>query len=74
MSDHDVHHRLAHGAFAAVDACSCDAIHVHVGTVTLHLTRDALRSIAHTLMAATMRLEQRRGGVVWATRAPPGSC
>lgn len=61
--------RIAHSAVAAVDNCACGTVHLHVGSVTLHLTPQALRSLAHTLQAATLRLE-RAETVAWPVSTP----
>ena len=56
MANHDTQ-RIAHSAVAAVDSCACGTVHLHIGSITIHLTPNALRSLAHTLQAATLRLE-----------------
>lgn len=66
--------RIAHSAVAAVDACSCETVHVHIGTVTLHLTPQALRSLAHTLQAATLRLEGQQRDAWPITTSVAGTC
>lgn len=59
MSHADHHHspqRIAVSSVAAVDACDCGTIHLHIGTVTLHLTPGALVTLARTLRQAAAQV------------------
>lgn len=59
MNDHQHQHppestdcprtRLAQGALAAVDACRCGMLHVHIGALTLRMAPCALVELASTL-------------------------
>ena len=44
--------RLAQGALAAVDACRCGMLQVHLGALTLRVASCALAELAHTLNQA----------------------
>lgn len=44
--------RLAQGALAAVDACRCGMLQVHLGALTLRMAACALAELAHTLNLA----------------------
>lgn len=44
--------RLAQGDFAAVDACRCGTVQVHLGALTLRLAPCALAELAGTLNQA----------------------
>jgi hypothetical protein len=62
MNDHQHQHspestdcprtRLAQGALAAVDACRCGMLQVHLGALTLRLAPCALTELANTLNQA----------------------
>jgi hypothetical protein len=41
--------RLAHGSLAAVDACQCGMLQVHIGALTLRVAPCALAELAGTL-------------------------
>ena len=44
--------RLAQGSLAAVDACECGMLQVHLGALTLRMAPCALAELAHTLNRA----------------------
>jgi hypothetical protein len=44
--------RLARGNLAAVDACECGMLQVHIGALTLRMAPCALAELAHTLNEA----------------------
>jgi len=44
--------RLAESELVAVDKCSCGALRVHLGALTLRVTPDALQQVVHTLGSA----------------------
>lgn len=44
--------RLAKGALAAVDACECGMLQVHIGALTLRMAPCALAELARTLNRA----------------------
>lgn len=50
---------LASGSVAAVEACSCGAIHLTIGAVTVRLAPEACLSIAETLGEAAPALAWR---------------
>jgi hypothetical protein len=63
MNDHTKHQhppestdcprtRLAQGALAAVDACRCGMLQVHLGALTLRMAPCALSELAETLNQA----------------------
>lgn len=47
---------LAAGAFAVVEQCTCGAVHVTIGAVTLRLTASAIAPIGETLAEAARAL------------------
>jgi hypothetical protein len=47
---------LAQGSIATVEACDCGVVHVHVGAVSLRLTRTAFESLTAALVEANDRL------------------
>jgi hypothetical protein len=46
--------RLAQGALAAVDACRCGMLQVHLGALTLRMAPGALSELAETLNQAVL--------------------
>ena len=44
--------RLAHGALAAVDACACGMLQLHLGAITLRMAPSALAELESTLREA----------------------
>ncbi len=68
MAHCDQHHkptRVARSSVAAVDACSCGTVHLHIGAATLHLTSDALRTLSRTLIEATVAIERDKAPRPW---------
>lgn len=55
------HTRLAHGDLAAVDACECGTLHMHLGAITLRLNEEALNELVGTLGYALVQLRAREG-------------
>lgn len=51
-----VRRTLAIGDFAAVEQCSCGAVHVTIGAVTLRLTASAIGPLGETLVEAARAL------------------
>jgi hypothetical protein len=51
--------RLAQGALAAVDACRCGMLQVHLGALTLRMAPCALFELAETLNRAVVAHAQR---------------
>lgn len=47
---------LAVGDFAVVERCSCGAVHVTIGAVTLRLAASAIGPLAETLQEASRAL------------------
>jgi hypothetical protein len=47
---------LAAGAFSVVEQCTCGAVHVTIGAVTLRLTASAIAPIGETLVEAARAL------------------
>ncbi len=55
------HTRLAVGDLAAIDACECGTLHLHLGALTLRLSEDALSELVGTLGYALAQLRVREG-------------
>ncbi|MGE0325336.1 MAG: hypothetical protein AB7S68_23625 [Polyangiaceae bacterium] len=53
------HSRLAQGELAALDACECGTLHLHLGAITLRLNEDALNELVGTLGYALAQLRAR---------------
>jgi hypothetical protein len=54
--------RLAQGSLAAVDACLCGMLQVHLGALTLRMAPCALAELAHTLNQAVAAHARRFSG------------
>jgi hypothetical protein len=55
--------RLAHGSLAAVDACQCGMLQVHIGALTLRMAPCALAELAGTLNQAVTTHARRFSGL-----------
>jgi len=51
--------RLAQGALAAVDACRCGMLQVHLGALTVRMTPPALEELQRTLEIALREHRER---------------
>lgn len=51
--------RLATGAIATIDACSCSMIHLNVGATTVRFTPEAFDGLASLIMEALAELAAR---------------
>lgn len=51
-------HTLAAGDYTLIEQCSCGAVHVTIGAVTLRLATSAIPSIASTLDDAARALRR----------------
>ena len=66
---------VSNGIFR-VDRCSCGALHMHVGALTLKLAQDAMESLSDTLaeaMAVNQQLCQQSRGPTLQLVPPPVS-
>lgn len=50
---------IANSPSCVVRFCKCGMVHVSLGTITLHLTRDAFESVCATMTQAAGRLAER---------------
>jgi hypothetical protein len=53
--------RLAKSAIAAVDACQCGMLQLHLGAITIRMTPPALAELEATLRAALREHSERFG-------------
>jgi len=62
MTKHEDNHnkRVASGAVASVDVCSCGTMHLHIGALTLHLTEGAVDVLQQTLAQALKLAQHQR--------------
>lgn len=70
------HRPLARGPVARVDHCAaCDAVSIHLGSVTIRLDEAACESLVATLSEALVALQRPRGEPIdlfWGPGAPSG--
>ena len=57
-SDHSDTTRLAEGECATVDMCTCGALQVHLGDLSLRLSPDVAYNLMRTLGAALSRRQE----------------
>ncbi len=60
-------HTLSAGELAIVERCSCGAIHVTIGALTLRLAETAVASLATTLGEAARSLAVEQARQEWAS-------
>jgi hypothetical protein len=53
-------HRLAAGPYGEVQLCSCGAVHLHIGALTLRLPLEAVAELRSMLSLAEDRIETLR--------------